>query len=66
MQLGLDLIYGFNPSIFSKNTKTSGTSVRNKKCEDQALINAFQDLFRIEPDIFEEQDLDDLISNITI
>ena len=53
IQLGLDLIYGFNPLISSKNTKTSSTSTRNKKREDQALINAFQDLLQIGPNIFE-------------
>ncbi len=44
MRLGPDLIYGPNPPISSKNTKTLGTSARNKKHEDQGLINAFQDL----------------------
>lgn len=63
MRLGLDLIYRFNPPIFSKNIKTSSTSARNKKHTDQALINTFQDLFQINPDIFEELDLDDLILN---
>ena len=29
------------------------------------MINAFQDLLQIEPDIFKELDLDDLISNTT-
>ena len=41
MQLGLDLIYRSNPSISSKNTKTSGISAWNKKHENQALINVF-------------------------
>ncbi len=65
MPLGPDLIYGPN-LISSKNIKTSGTSARNKKREDQALINAFQDFIQIEPDIFEELDLDDLVSNTPI
>lgn len=41
MQLGLNLIYGSNPPIFSKNIKLSGNSAQNKKCEDEALINIF-------------------------
>ena len=65
MRLGPDLIYGPN-LISSKNIKTSGTSARNKKREDQALINAFQDFIQIEPDIFEELDLDDPVSNTPI
>lgn len=44
MRLKLDLIYKSNPSISSKNLKTSGTLTQNKKSEDQNLINAFQDL----------------------
>ena len=61
-----DLIYGPNFLISSKNTKTSGTSARNKKREHHALINAFQDLLQIKPDIFEELDLNDLVSNTPI
>ena len=66
MRLAPDLIYGPNPPISSKNTKNPGSSAWNKKCEDQALINAFQDLLRIEPDVFEELVLDDLVSNTPI
>ncbi len=66
MQQGPDLIYGPNPLIFLKNTKNPGSSAWNKKCKDQTLINAFQDLLRIEPDMFEELVLDDLVSNTHI
>ncbi len=59
MQLVSDLIYEFNPPISQKNTKSSDTSVRNKTCEDWGLVNAFQDLFQIKPDILEELDSDD-------
>ena len=41
MRLGLDLIYRSNLLISLKNTKSFSTSARNKKHEDQALINAF-------------------------
>ncbi len=66
IRLAPDLIYRPNPPISLKNTKNPGSSSRNKKCEDQALINAFQDLLRIEPDVFEELVLDDLVSNTPI
>ncbi len=55
-----------NCSISSKNTKNPESSARNKKREDQASINGFQDLLRIEPDVFEELVLDDLVSNTPI
>ncbi len=60
------MIYGPNLFISSKNTKTSDTSAQKEKREDQTLINAFQDLIQIEPDIFEELNLDDLIPNTSI
>ncbi len=63
MRLGLDLTYGPNLSIFSKNIKTSDTSIRNKKRKDQVLINPFQDFIQLRPDIFEGLDLDDLVSS---
>ena len=66
MRLGPDLIYGPNPSISSKNTKNPGSSTRNKKHDDHVLINAFQDLLQIEPDVFEELVLDDLVPNTPI
>ncbi len=66
MRLGPDLIYRPNPIISLKNTKNPGFLARNKKCEDQALINAFQDLLRIEPEVFEELVLDDFVSNTPI
>ena len=56
---------GPNPPISSKNTKNPGSSARNKKHEDQVLINPFQDL-RIELDVFEELVLDDLLPNTPI
>ena len=61
MRLGPDLIYGPNPSISSKNTKNPDSLARNKKFKDQALINTFQDLLRIKPDVFEELVLDNLV-----
>ncbi len=66
MRLGPDLIYGPNLPISLKNTKKTGSSAWNKNCEDHALINAFQDLFRIEPDVFKELVLDDFVSNTHI
>ena len=63
MRLGPVLIYGPKPLISSKNTKNPGSSIRNNKCEGQALIDAFQDLLRIERDFFEEPVLDDLELN---
>lgn len=39
MQLGLNLIYRFNPFISLKNTKTSNILVWNKKYKNQVLIN---------------------------
>ena len=58
MRLEPYLIYRLNFNITSKNTKTSDISSRNKKPEDQALINAFQDLVQIKPNNFEELDLE--------
>ena len=66
MQLGPDLIYGPKPLLPSKNTKNSGSSTRNKKREDQPLVNAFQDLLRIGPDVFEELVSEDLVLNTPI
>ncbi len=66
MQLVPDLIYGSNPPISLKNTKNPGFLAQNKKCEDLPLINAFQNLLRIQLDVFEELVLNDLISNTLI
>ncbi len=66
MRPGFDLIYMLNPPFSSKNIKNPGSSARNKKCEDHTLINAFQDLLQIEPDVFKELALDDLVSNTSI
>ncbi len=66
MRLGPDLIYGPNSPIFSKNIKNLSSSTRNKKYDNQVSTNAFQDLFCIEPDIFEELVLDGLVSNTLI
>ena len=66
MRLGPDLIYGPNPPISSKNTENLSSSTRNKKHDNQVLTNAFQDLLRIEPDVFEELVLDGLVSNTLI
>ena len=66
MRLGPNPIYGPKPLISSKNTKTPGSSARNKKHEDQALIDSFQDLLRIGPDVFEELVSDDLVLNTPI
>ncbi len=66
MRLGLDLIYGPNPPISSKNTKNPGFSTRNKKHNDEILTRVFQDLLRIKPDVFEELVSDDLVSNTPI
>ena len=63
MRLGPDLIYGPNPPISSKNTENISSSTRNKKYDNQVLANAFQDLLRIEPDVFEELVLDGPVSN---
>ena len=52
IQQGPDLIYEFNPYISSKNSKTSDFSTSKKKHKDQTMINAFQSLIQIEPDIF--------------
>ena len=63
MRLGPDLIYGPNPLISSKNTENINSSTWNKKYDNQVLANAFQDLFQIEPDVFEELVLDNSVSN---
>ena len=62
IRLGPDLVYGPNPSVSLKNTKNPGSSARNKKRGDSILVNAFQDLLQIEPDLFEDLVLDDLVS----
>ena len=62
MRLGPDLVYGPNPSGSLKNTKNPGSSARNKKRGDSILVNAFQDLLQIEPDLFEDLVLDDPVS----
>ena len=64
MQLGSDLIYGLNLSVFSKNNQSSGPSARNKKRGDSTFVNVFQDLFQIEPDLFEDLVLNDQVSCI--
>ena len=66
MRLGPDLIYGPNPPISSKNTENLSSSTQNKKHDNQIFTNAFRDLLRIEPDVFEELVLDGLISNTVI
>ena len=62
MRLRPDLVYRFNPSVSSKNTKNPGSSARNRKDRDSTLINAFYDLLQIEPDLFEDLILDDPVS----
>lgn len=62
MRLGPDLIYGSNPPVSSKITKTPSSSARNKKRGDSSLINAFHDLLQIKPDLFEDFILDDPVS----
>ena len=62
MRLGPDLVYGPNPFVSSRNTKNPGSSARNKKRGDSTLINAFQDLLQIEPDLFEDLVVDDPVS----
>ncbi len=66
MRLGLDLIYGPNSPIFSKNTENLSFSTRNKKHDNQVFTNAFQELLCIELDVFKELVLDGLISNTLI
>ena len=61
MQLESDLVYGSNPSISSKNTKSPDSSARNRKREDSTLINDFHNLLQIESDLFKDLILDDLV-----
>ena len=55
-------VYGPNPSGSLKNTKIPGSSARNKKRGDSILIKAFRDLLQVEPDLFKDLVLDDLVS----
>ena len=66
MRLGPHLIFRPNPLISSKNIKNPGSSGRNEKYGNHALINAFQVCLWIEPDLFEELVLDDLVSHTLI
>ncbi len=51
-----------NLSVSSKNTQSPGHSARNKKRADSTFINTFQDLLKIEPDLFEDLVLNDPVS----
>ena len=66
MRLGPDLLYGSIPSSStvpsSKNTTGGISLTRHKNRNDLIVTSAFQDLFQISPDIFQEFDLDNLIS----
>ena len=66
MRLGLDLIYGRNPPISSKNTENIHSSTQNKKYDNQVLEYAFQNLLWIEADVFEKLVLDGSVSNTII
>lgn len=62
---GPGLIYGRNPSpsnySSTRNTTAGDFSTRHEKCNDPIFTYAFQALFRISPDTFEEFILDDLV-----
>ncbi len=62
IRLGPYWIYGPNPSVSSKITQSPGLSAQNKKHGDSIFINALQDHLQIEPDLFEDLVLDDLVS----
>ncbi len=66
VRLKPDLIYGFKSFLptasNSKNTIGDTSSTGDKKRNDPIVISAFQDLFQISLDIFQEFDLDNLIS----
>lgn len=61
MQLGSNLLFGFNLFVCLKNTKNSNSSTRNKKYRDSIMINIIYDLFHIKPDLFENLILYNLI-----
>ena len=67
MRLGLDLLYGFISSSSStvpssKNTTGAISSTRNKNHNDLIVTSAFRDFLQISLDIFQEFDLDNLVS----
>ena len=66
MRLGPDLLYGPIPSSStvpsSKNTTGGISSTRHKNRNDLIVTSAFRDLLQISPDIFQEFDLDNLVS----
>lgn len=66
MWLGLDLLYGLILSLsivsFLKNTTGSILIIKHKDYNDVIIMLAFWDLFQISLDIFQEFDLDNLIS----
>lgn len=59
-------MYGLKSLFSSKNIKNSGSSTENTKPKDQVLINAFQDIFQIRPDIFKKLVLEYLVLNTPI
>ena len=66
MRLGPDLLYGPIPSSStvpsSKNITGGISSTRHKNRNDLIVTSAFRDLLQISPDIFQEFDLDNLVS----
>ena len=66
MRLGPDLLYGpisSSTSVSSSKNTTGGiSSTRHKNRNDLIVTSAFRDLLQISPDIFQEFDLDDLVS----
>ncbi len=66
MRLGPDLLYGpiSSSSTVSSSKNTTGgiLSTRHKDRNDVLVTSAFRDLLQISPDIFQEFDLDDLVS----
>ncbi len=66
MRLVPDLLYGLVPSPStapsSKNTTGGIPSTRHKNRNDPIVTSAFQNLLQISPDIFQEFDLDNLVS----
>ena len=66
MRLGPDLFYGPIPSSStapsSKNTTGGILSTRNKNRNDPIVTSALRELLQISPDIFQEFDLDNLVS----
>lgn len=76
MILSLSIKKSYTPKIYPdiwakpfyllQNTKNLSSSTWNRKYNNHVLINVFQNLLQIKPDIFEELILNNLVLNMSI